>query len=72
MLVGCGAKTSTQVITKIEIEKIKIPEELLILPPLEKPIANNELDILNAYSILFYQYKQCEIKINKIKILNDN
>ncbi|MCW1871777.1 hypothetical protein OLQ26_03710 [Campylobacter jejuni] len=60
-----------QVVTKIEIQKVKIPQELLILSPLEKPIANNELDILNAYSLLFYKYKQCEIQINKIKELNE-
>ncbi len=51
--------------------KSKIPQELLTLSPLEKPIAKNELDILNAYSMLFYKYKQCEIQIRKIKELNE-
>ncbi|WP_144663539.1 hypothetical protein [Campylobacter jejuni] len=60
-----------QVLTKIEIQKVKIPGELLTLSPLEKPYANNELDILNAYSMLFYKYKQCEIQISKIKELNN-
>ncbi|EAL5964159.1 hypothetical protein DSN88_09440 [Campylobacter jejuni] len=59
-----------QVVSKIEIQKVRIPQELLILSPLEKPIAKNEIDILNAYSLLFYKYKQCEIQINKIKELN--
>lgn len=69
-LIGCGAQTQ-QVVTKIEIQKVKIPQELLTLSPLEKPYANNELDILNAYSMLFYKYKQCEIQISKIKELNN-
>ncbi|EAJ8456317.1 hypothetical protein Q2X77_001845 [Campylobacter coli] len=69
-LIGCGT-TTAQVVTKIEIQKVKIPQELLTLSPLEKPIVKNELDILNAYSMLFYKYKQCEIQINKIKELNE-
>ncbi|MDN2753168.1 hypothetical protein PAJ29_02460 [Campylobacter jejuni] len=60
-----------QVVTKIEIQKVKIPQELLTLSPLEKPIAKNELDILNAYSLLFYKYRQCKIQIRKIKELNE-
>lgn len=69
-LIGCGMQTQ-QVVTKIEIQKVRIPQELLTLSPLEKPIAKNELDILNAYSMLFYKYKQCEIQISKIKELNN-
>lgn len=69
-LIGCGMQTQ-QVVTKIEIQKVRIPQELLTLSPLEKPIAKNELDILNAYSMLFYKYKQCEIQIRKIKELNE-
>ncbi|EKF2025545.1 hypothetical protein ACT58C_04535 [Campylobacter jejuni] len=60
-----------QVVTKIEIQKVRIPQELLTLSPIEKPIVKNELDILNAYSMLFYKYKQCEIQIRKIKELNE-
>ncbi|WP_337208755.1 hypothetical protein [Campylobacter molothri] len=69
-LMGCGT-TTQQVVSKIQIQKVKIPKELLILSPLEKPQVKNELDIINAYSLLFYKYKQCEIQINKIKELND-
>ncbi|EAI4604851.1 hypothetical protein ACRXVM_000628 [Campylobacter coli] len=69
-LIGCGT-TTAQVVTKIEIQKVKIPQELLTLSPIEKPIVKNELDILNAYSMLFYKYKQCEIQIRKIKELNE-
>ncbi|MBZ7949705.1 hypothetical protein H2258_06715 [Campylobacter sp. RM9939] len=67
---GCGT-TTQQVVSKIQIQKVKIPKELLTLSPLEKPQVKNELDIINAYSLLFYKYKQCEIQINKIKELND-
>ncbi|MFX3626167.1 hypothetical protein [Campylobacter molothri] len=69
-LMGCGT-TTQQVVSKIQIQKVKIPKELLTLSPLEKPQVKNELDIINAYSLLFYKYKQCEIQINKIKELND-
>ena len=68
-LIGCGIKTQQQVISKIEIQKVKVPKQLLHLNPLEKPRVDNELDILNAYSILFYHYKQCIINIEKIKSL---
>ncbi|WP_232012936.1 hypothetical protein [Campylobacter insulaenigrae] len=49
---------------------MQIPNELLKLEPLKKPIVENELDILKAYNELFYHYKQCEINIEKIKELN--
>ncbi|EDP3942676.1 hypothetical protein FV935_07970 [Campylobacter jejuni] len=62
----------TQLVNDVRIQKVKIPNELLELLPLEKPFANNELDILNAYSLLFYHYKRCEINLNKIKELNNN
>ncbi|HFN3250763.1 TPA: hypothetical protein ACHDL2_000988 [Campylobacter jejuni] len=70
-LIGCGT-TIQQVVSKIQIQKVKIPKELLTLSPLEKPQVKNELDILNAYSLLFYKYKQCEIQINKIRELNED
>ncbi|TKX30640.1 hypothetical protein [Campylobacter estrildidarum] len=70
-LIGCGT-TTQQVISKIQIQKVKIPNELLTISPLEKPQVKNELDIINAYSLLFYKYKQCEIQINKIKELNED
>ena len=62
----------TQLVNDVRIQKVKIPNELLELQPLEKPYAENELDILNAYSMLFYHYKRCEINLNKIKELNNN
>lgn len=62
----------TQLVNDVKIQKFKIPNELLELPPLEKPFANSEIDILNAYSLLFYHYKRCEINLNKIKELNEN
>ncbi|WP_235362643.1 hypothetical protein [Campylobacter insulaenigrae] len=67
-MIGCSNKT--QVLTKVQIQKVQIPNELLKLEPLKKPIVENELDILKAYNELFYHYKQCEINIEKIKELN--
>ena len=68
-LTACS--NSTKILTKVNIEKVKIPEELLQLQPLSKPKVENELDIINAYSALFYHYKKCEIQISKIKDLNN-
>lgn len=68
-LIGCGSKT--QVLTKIQIQKVQIPNELLEFDRASKPIVQDEKDILKAYSELFYHYKQCEINIDKIKELNE-
>ncbi|MFQ6341374.1 hypothetical protein [Campylobacter sp. VTCC 70190] len=61
-----------QVATKIQIERVKIPAELLEIKPLPKPFVSNEIEILNAYSMLFYHYKQCVINVEKIKDLQGN
>ena len=66
---GCGVKT--QVVQKVEIEKLKIPTELLELKPLQKPFVKDEKDILKAYTELFKAFKECEININEIKRLNE-
>lgn len=67
-LIGCGSKT--QVLTKIQIQKVQILNELLEFDRAHKPIVQDEKDILKAYSELFYHYKQCEINMDKIKELN--
>lgn len=69
LIIGCGNKT--QPINTITINNNKIPAELLTLEPLEKPLVENDIDIINAYSTLFLHYKQCIIKIEKIKDLNN-
>ncbi|WP_281526952.1 hypothetical protein [Campylobacter avium] len=48
-----------------------MPAELLSLEELKKPVVENDIDIINAYSTLFLHYKQCIIKIEKIKELNN-
>ncbi|WP_245807426.1 hypothetical protein [Campylobacter avium] len=48
-----------------------MPAELLSLEELKKPVVENDIDIINAYSTLFLHYKQCEIKIQKIKALQE-
>lgn len=53
-----------------EIIKVKIPDELLRIEPLHQPSVSSEIEILNAYSLLFYHYKRCVINIEKIKELN--
>lgn len=68
LLLGCGVRS--QVITKVELQKQEIPKELLEYKKLDRITANNELDILNGFSLLFYNYKQCTSKLDKIKELN--
>lgn len=69
-LIGCGTKT--KLINDIKIQKVKIPDDFFYIPEFKKPHVKNEIDILNAYSLLFYHYKRCEINIIKIKELNNN
>ncbi len=66
LLVGC----SQAVITKTQIIKQKVPENLLHLKELKKPVIADENDILKAYSDLFLHYKECVINVDKIKALN--
>lgn len=66
--IGCGNKPS--VVVKTQIERIRIPDELLTLKPLEMPHAFNNKDIISAYADLYEHYRQCEIQINAIKELN--
>lgn len=46
-----------------------MPGELTELSELKKPVINNELDMIRAYTDLFYSYKECVIKIESIKEL---
>lgn len=69
LIIGCGSKTPQ--INTITINNNKIPAELLTLEPLKKPVVENDIDIINAYSTLFLHYKQCVIKVEKIKELNN-
>lgn len=64
--------SSKEVFVASKIQRVQIPTELLKLEPLKKPLVQNELDILNAYATLFYHYRSCEIKLNKIRLLNDD
>lgn len=66
-LTGCGSKTQIQVVKDVKIVKVQVPSELLELKTLPKPYVNNEIEILNAYSMLFYHYKQCVIQMGENK-----
>ncbi|MDO4674890.1 hypothetical protein [Campylobacter sp.] len=67
-LSACGTNS---VVNSVKIERVKIPAELLEIPPLSRPQVSNELEILNAYSLLFYHYKRCTINMEQIKKLNE-
>ena len=69
MLVGCYDK---QIITRTEVKKIEIPAQLLEVNQIERPLIENEADIIDAYIELYKNYLLLVDKINAIKELNSN
>ena len=69
ILSGCYDK---QIITRTEVKTIEIPSQLLEITQLERPIINNESDIIHAYIELYKNYLLLVDKINAIKELNSN
>lgn len=67
ILVGCYDK---QIITRTEVKTIEIPSQLLEVNQIERPIINNESDIIDAYIDLYKNYLLLIDKINAIKELN--
>lgn len=67
ILVGCYDK---QIITRTEVKTIEIPSQLLEINQLERPIINDESDIIDAYIDLYKNYLLLIDKINAIKELN--
>lgn len=67
LIAGC---TNKQIITQTQVEYIKIPNQLLEVEKIQRPIIKNENDIINAYLDLFKNYLLVIDKINKIKDLN--
>lgn len=69
ILVGCYDK---QIITRTEVKTIEIPAQLLEINQLERPLIENESDIIDAYIDLYKNYLLLVDKINAIKELNQN
>lgn len=67
ILAGCSNK---QIITQTQIEYVKIPNQLLEIKQIKRPIIKSENDIINAYLDLFKEYLLLIDKINVIKELN--
>ena len=67
ILVGCYDK---QIITRTEVKTIEIPSQLLEINQIERPIINDESDIIDAYIDLYKNYLLLIDKINAIKELN--
>ena len=67
LMAGC---TNKQIITQTKIEYIKIPNQLLEVEQIKRPIIKTENDIINAYLDLFKEYLLLIDKINAIKELN--
>ena len=69
ILVGCYDK---QIITRTEVKTIEIPSQLLEINQLERPLIENEADIIDAYIELYKNYLLLVDKIRAIKELNSN
>ena len=69
ILVGCYDK---QIITRTEVKTIEIPAQLLEVNQIERPLIENEGDIIDAYIELYKNYLLLVDKINAIKELNQN
>ena len=69
ILSGCYDK---QIITRTEVKKIEIPAQLLEVNQIERPLIENEADIINAYIELYKNYLLLVDKIRAIKELNSN
>ena len=69
ILVGCYDK---QIITRTEVKTIEIPAQLLEVNQIERPLIENESDIIDAYIELYKNYLLLVDKINAIKELNSN
>ena len=67
ILVGCYDK---QIITRTEVKTIEIPAQLLEVNQIERPLIENEADIIDAYIELYKNYLLLVDKINAIKELN--
>ena len=67
LMAGC---TNKQIITQTQIEYVKIPNQLLEVEQIKRPIIKSEADIINAYLDLFKEYLLLIDKINAIKELN--
>lgn len=67
ILVGCYDK---QIITRTEVKTIEIPSQLLEINQIERPIINDESDIIDAYLDLYKNYLLLVDKIHAIKELN--
>lgn len=66
-IAGCSNK---EIITQTQVEYIKIPNQLLEVEKIQRPVIKNENDIINAYLDLFKNYLLVIDKINAIKELN--
>ena len=69
ILAGCYDK---QIITRTEVKTIEIPAQLLEVNQLERPMINDEADIIDAYIELYKNYLLLVDKIRAIKELNSN
>lgn len=67
ILAGC---TNKQIITQTQVEYVRIPQQLLEVEQIQRPVIKTETDIINAYLDLFKNYLLLMDKINKIKELN--
>lgn len=61
-----------QVVKEVELVRVEIPKELLNLQEMPRPYVSSEIEILNAYSMLFFHYQKCVIQMGKIRELSED
>ena len=66
-LAGC---TNKQIITQTQVEYVRIPQQLLEVEKIQRPVIKTENDIINAYLDLFKNYLLVIDKIYAIKRRN--
>lgn len=62
---------SNKIDVGVKTQYISIPQNLLEIEYLKKPVIKSETDILNAYASLFGEYSKCVVKIEAVKKLNE-
>lgn len=62
---------SNRTVVEVRTQYVSIPQDLLKIEKVKRPIVQSETDILNAYTSLFGEYSKCVIKIEAIKNLNE-
>ena len=62
---------SNKIAVGVKTQYISIPQNLLEIDDLKRPVIKSETDILNAYASLFGEYSKCVVKIKAVNKFNE-